>query len=599
MSYLFQLLGSLRIAVPLLVTIAGVLGWGTIYESLCGTAAVQRFIYRSWWFQVLLAFLAVNLAVAALQRYPWKRRHIPFVLAHIGIILTLIGGIIGGKFGVEGQLIIPEGETSSQLQLPGNVLVVHHPQEGFHQVFPTRFDSTAWIHEPNTSFPLLLGDRPAQLIVDRYYPNSRTEEIVTDEGREENPAIHLALKEGPQEDEMWLFSREPNRFGARWGNVHLLFLEPESKEQLARILGDARAESERGIVSLRFPDDSKAREFPVPAEMNQAIQIPGTSYQITFKEYFSDFAITEQGPVNRSDQPNNPAVAFTLSGPEGTDAHLLFALHPDFQALHSLEHKIEVEMGYAHPAGAILPPNSSALVRMPSGKLAAIFTGEAGQRTTIDPLEVGRSYDHPWTGSAFEVTAFYPRAQLHQHLNNIDNEVKGEAIHVVGRDGPNTAQAWLRSRENQELRIGDEKVIVEYGPAQKELPFAVKLLDFRRIDYPGIQMAAAFQSDVELSDPERGLVMKRTISMNNPLKYRGFTLFQSSYIQGPVEATVLSVRNDPGTPLVYTGFIIIVLGVVTMFIFRKPSDLSDAPSGPVEESSSPATEELEPAGAAR
>ncbi len=111
MNKLVRWLGSLRIAVPLLITIAGVLAWGTIYETRFGTAAVQRFVYRAWWFQGLLAFLAANLAIAALQRYPWKRHHAPFVLAHLGIILILLGGILGGIFGIEGQIIIPGGQA--------------------------------------------------------------------------------------------------------------------------------------------------------------------------------------------------------------------------------------------------------------------------------------------------------------------------------------------------------------------------------------------------------------------------------------------------------------------------------------------------------
>ena len=45
-----ELLGSVKIAVPLLIAIAAVLGWGTIYEARVGTAAVQRFVYHAWWF---------------------------------------------------------------------------------------------------------------------------------------------------------------------------------------------------------------------------------------------------------------------------------------------------------------------------------------------------------------------------------------------------------------------------------------------------------------------------------------------------------------------------------------------------------------------
>ena len=44
MSRILRILGSLHIAVPLLVAIAGVLAWGTLYETRFGTAAVQRFV---------------------------------------------------------------------------------------------------------------------------------------------------------------------------------------------------------------------------------------------------------------------------------------------------------------------------------------------------------------------------------------------------------------------------------------------------------------------------------------------------------------------------------------------------------------------------
>ena len=76
------------------------------------------------------------------------------------------------------------------------------------------------------------------------------------------------------------------------------------------------------------------RDIPVPEDMHQEVAIEGTPYRVTFRDYFPDFAITEHGPGSRSSQPNNPAVSFTLTGPEGTDAYLLFALHPDFQSMH-------------------------------------------------------------------------------------------------------------------------------------------------------------------------------------------------------------------------------------------------------------------------
>ncbi len=561
-------------AVALLLAIAAVLAWGTLYETRFGTAAVQRFVYHSWWFQSLLAFLAVNLSAAALERFPWKRKHVPFVLAHVGIVLILAGGVLGGRFGVEGQLVIPEGETSASLQLPANVLVVHQPNPGIRLEFKTRFESTAWNHSPHALFDIPLGERSIQLVVDRYYPNARRRQEITDEGKTDNPAIHLILSHEGEEDAVWLFARDPNRFEARWAEAHALFLQPESEREMKDLLKES-GEIGRGIVALEFPDLGVRRRIPVPARLNKSLPIEGTPYRITFKDYFSDFALSEKGPVSRSDRPNNPAVAFALEGPEGTDAHLLFALHPDFAQAHGRRQKIHAHAAYSRSAEAPLPPDSIAILRMPSGRragsgrLVAVLTGRGGTRRRIDPLRVGQPYEHPTLGYRFEVSAFYPCASAEERFADRDNEVRAEALHFVAREGERTAGGWLGLRESVTLPWGDHPVVVEYRPAIRELPFAVRLLDFRKTNYPGTEMPAAFESDVQITDASRGITLRRTTRMTSPLKYRGFSLFQSSYIQDPVETTVLSVRSDPGTPLVYAGFLVVVAGVAAMFLRRK------------------------------
>ncbi len=458
-------------AVSLLVAIAAALAWGTIYEARFGTAAVQRFIYHSWWFQGLLGFLALNLAAAAFGRAPWKKHHIPFLLAHLGIILILVGGVVGSRLGIEGRLMIPEGQSASTLQLPYNVLVVHQPNPGIHREFPTRFETTAWNHRPHLLFTIPTGEGQIDLVVDRYYPNALRHEEISDEGEAENPAIHLTIGERG----LWLFARDPDRFGARWGQAHLFFLEP-SEAQLHQLL---------------------------------------------------------PGKGNPPDEARSP-----------------------------------------------LPSHSLVVVQVPSGKLIAILTRDDRRAEVIDPLRVGPSYVHPTLGSRFEVTAHYPRAKTIEQFSNQDNDVRSPVLHLVAHDGQKGVSSWLALNGATDLPLVKETVRVEYRPAQWELPFSVKLLDFRKIDYPGIQMAAGFESDVELTDPERGLTLKRKISMNNPLKYRGFTLFQSSYLQGPVEVTILSVRKDPGTPFVYTGFILVVLGIVGMFVLRKPEDTPSQEAGP-------------------
>lgn len=574
MQRLIRLLGSITIAVPLLVVIAAVLATGTIYEARFGTAAVQRFVYHAWWFQGLLGFLAINLAAAALSRLPWQRKHTPFLLAHLGIICILLGGILGGRFGVEGQLIIPEGEVARQLQLPGNVLMLTQSNPGVPRVVPTNFETTAWVHEPNRRFRVSLeeGKPPIEVVVDRYYPDAVLEERVAGDGDADNPAVELELAHEEQQDAVSLLARDPERFGLRWGELHLLFLEPETDAQLAPLLGETGSGHPRGVVSLTLPGFTRAREIPVPAQLGQAIPLAGTAYTVTFKDYFPDFAITEHGLASRSEEPHNPAVSFVLSGPEGDDAYLLFALHPDFPALHGQRHPIPATVTYTHPTTSALPPNAVVLLRVPATPVAdptglrAVLTGPDGERQRLDTVRLGAPVTHPWLGYQIIVRAYHPRARVVQRFLPRGEEVKAEALHLVLRDDTHSAETWLRLRERAEVTLGDHTIAVQYQPDTRELPVSLKLLDFRKIDYPGTQMAAGFESDVQLTDPARGLILMRTIRMNHPLRYRGFSFYQSSYIPGAVETTVLSVRSDPGTPLVYVGFAVVVLGVVAMFV---------------------------------
>lgn len=570
-------LGSIRLAVPLLIVLAGVLAWGTIYEARFGTAAVQRFIYHSWWFQGLLGFLALNLAAAALERWPWGAKHIPFVLAHIGIILILLGGILGGRFGIEGQLIIPEGQSERVLRLPENILVIHEPNPGVAHIIPTTFETQAWVHEPNTTFAVPLKDRILQVTVDRYFPNAKMDEEVTGDGTEDNPAVRLVVSQEGQEEALWLFANDAQRFGARWQEAHLLFLAPHTQEELAQLLGTASPEpSERGVVVIEFPALKVRKQLPVPRDFSHPVPIEGTPYTVTFKDSFTDFAITEQGVVNRSTQPNNPALAMIITGPEGAEPFLAFALHPDFPLFHGEAHKIHAHVTYTLPGSLSLPPNAICVVRHPHGELSWVLTGPTGERR-VETVALGGRVTHPWLGDEIKVAAYYPRATILQHFTNGDNEIRSEALHMVVRDGKAHAEAWLSQGMSAKLALDQESLVVDYRQAERELPVTIKLLDFRKIDYPGIALAAGFESDVELTDAKRGVILMRKISMNHPLAYRGLTFYQASYIPGSPDTTVLAVRSDPGTPLVYAGFVVVIAGVVSLFLF--PSKMTRTGEG--------------------
>ncbi len=60
-------------------------------------------------------------------------------------------------------------------------------------------------------------------------------------------------------------------------------------------------------------------------------------------------------------------------------------------------------------------------------------------------------------------------------------------------------------------------------------------------------------------------IMKKDIRVNEPLRFDGYTFFQSSYDTEGLSWSGLQVVRDPGVGVVYTGFILLILGLVIIF----------------------------------
>ncbi|NQT92473.1 MAG: cytochrome c biogenesis protein ResB [Lentisphaerae bacterium] len=60
-------------------------------------------------------------------------------------------------------------------------------------------------------------------------------------------------------------------------------------------------------------------------------------------------------------------------------------------------------------------------------------------------------------------------------------------------------------------------------------------------------------------------VAEKTIEVNSPLSYGGYTFYQSGFNPKDSKWTSLQVVRDPGVPLVYAGFAFMILGLIAVF----------------------------------
>lgn len=109
---LLKFLGSLGFAVFMLAFLSVILGITTFVEAKYGTPVVQYFVYQSRWFYGLLFVFGLNILASMLLRFPWERRHVPFLCVHSGILVLLLGCLITAKYKKEANLTIAEGKSA-------------------------------------------------------------------------------------------------------------------------------------------------------------------------------------------------------------------------------------------------------------------------------------------------------------------------------------------------------------------------------------------------------------------------------------------------------------------------------------------------------
>ncbi len=124
MKRIFDFFSSTKLTLVLLALFAFAQARGTFIENDYGTPAAKAFIYGAWWFEALMALLAVNFALNIKKYGLWRRPKWPILLFHLGFIVTILGAFVTRYTGFEGTLNIREGESKDYLLSEYNYLTV-------------------------------------------------------------------------------------------------------------------------------------------------------------------------------------------------------------------------------------------------------------------------------------------------------------------------------------------------------------------------------------------------------------------------------------------------------------------------------------------
>jgi hypothetical protein len=151
-----------------------------------------------------------------------------------------------------------------------------------------------------------------------------------------------------------------------------------------------------------------------------------------------------------------------------------------------------------------------------------------------------------------------------------ERNTPGVYVALAEKGGGTVHEGILRDRSffPWAVQLEDSAWTLELRRRRWNLPFEVTLEQFSRELYPGTEIPRVFRSDVLVR--EDGAEQKIKISMNQPLRHEGYTLFQSAW--GPQDGrggqrlySVLAVARNPADQFPLYACIVITLGLLLHF----------------------------------
>jgi hypothetical protein len=202
---LIKILSSLKFAVAILIGFAFLSAIGTIIESRYDADYAKALVYESVYMRILSISLAICLTAVMVDRWPWKKQHTGFIMAHIGILILMFGMWLTANYGVDGTLSFGFGESSRFVTLPQReVQIFATSAEGENTKLLTQ--AVDFLRNPPTpKAPFTLSVSGKQIVLKDYYHFAKVEQrVVPSERTGDGPGVRFALSNSRANFSEWL-----------------------------------------------------------------------------------------------------------------------------------------------------------------------------------------------------------------------------------------------------------------------------------------------------------------------------------------------------------------------------------------------------------
>lgn len=584
---IFDFLASLRLGVVLLSVLGLVCIAGTIAESNYTARLAQRLVYRSLWFDFLLLAVFINVIFATLARFPWRITQLGFLVTHLGILITLAGMVVSHHYGVEGQMMLEEGQSKDSIRLDSTFIGIQKEGDPIRH----RFNAVEveW-GKPTPSKPQVYDfpELGLKATVTGFYPDSEWREVWREGGPVDNPAAHFTI-ENPGMGRMaegWLAPNIPSNRSVRLGPVSIVARLVPDQVALQKELANTpimESTAELGILEISEKASATTVRIDVAQARKAPVLIGGTPYSIQVTEQMESGVIGESGVLeNAPGNPPNPVVIYDVfkDGNRILTRQIEYALFPDFGMMHDQGVESPLEATYRYKGSSKTSGREFSLLFGPGERLT--WKSTTNGQVTSGPVIQGQPVPLPAMTENLNLVIAQQLSRAWRDEELVEKPVKkGEfgsqaaRLELETRQGEKQ-QVWAEMFNENEVTLGGQKYHIVYQNDQAPLGFSIQLKDFRLLHYPGGEARPmSYESDVKVTSQVEGESLTRdniTIMMNKPLDHGGYRIFQSSYIdqpRGDPRISIFSVAHDPGISILYVGSIILCLGIALMF-YGKP-----------------------------
>ena len=551
---IIRFVGSIKLAVPLLSTIIGILIYATFYESQVGSTTVQQEIYKSPWFGALMFLLAVNLGVSALSRYPWRgARKIGFALTHFGLIVIIAGSAAVIHLGMEGMLLVrTDSGANDRIRVEGDLLEVVNADGAMER-------DSIFIKQDGTVSPRYVGG----LELEAYTDNAVQTINLAEGGTVDNPGVRLSLvsQRMGQAIEQTLAVAPYIYSKVGIGPAELEIVKTNGDSELNRLLQPEKADR-HPWGELEIATASKQKTIDVKANKSKSVRVGEIKVSIT--NFFPDFRLDRnKKPFSASQNLNNPAVTLEISAPTGQERWFVFgkADFPPIRTLISGESIENITLNYQ-----VQPPQVRDYFKVIVANDKLYYAAKSSTKFKSGTLALGQPVTPGWADFKITLEEYLPHAQLQRKIvPATDKQVQGSpALLVKTRSGIET---WLPWGEASAIPDNGQEIYAAFSPKLFQLPFGIKLEDFIVERNEGSESVAMWTSKISIEDKQNNITEQRKVWMNHPTWYHGWKIAQASWNPGDLKQSTLQVKREPAwvTALTWIGSGLVILGIAVMF----------------------------------